>query len=925
MNFSDFVNNHYDIHRAARTRLLFPLAFVLMLTPLLFGNLYASADDGDCCENIEFRYENSDLGDCCFDIYIAFDNEFDCNVDKARITIQGEAVMMTVDNADWTPEINGNEVTWTGVPNAGEEVFLGTLCIDGPTACYTAVFAYCDADRMEWIECKDDIKLYCSISDASLCGTKFLDANCNGIRDEGEPGIPDWTIKIYNQENGTLLSTTTDENGNYKFSALDLAPWFVYEVQMDGWAQTAPTAGRYFVELSEGEIIENLDFGNIPTCTAEERTVATYLAGEKDDFAPGADVPPASLSPELAEFLKGRTLAGFDDSNNNRFFAHSFTDFGMDNCCLVAACLTIHMKTNSSSLSHNDGIGFVQDGEVIYYNSLSNLLGGTNWQNQPATTLKLDLGDLLEHRGTSILPSLHDGTLDFYIQDDTQIDWVELRVEHCCEPDCCEYLSPRYDNAGAEGPCCFQFFVDVADGWPCNYEQVRMTVLTDEDVTITYSGDGSHTYTINGKQITVEHTLGEGGNNLGIYCIDGTSQSFNIMFEYFDAETQTWVSCGEYLEVFCLIESGSLCGTKFEDTDCDGVRDPGEPGIADWEIVIVNRTTGETMTTTTDGNGDYKFSDLEYATWIVYETQQTGWAQTFPASGRYVVEVSSNTAVENLDFGNVPICADVMETSELAGEMDDFDTATVDNPPANPSDELRDFLAGRSPIVGFDNSNNDRHFAHTFTDVLTELREAGCCIVGAQLDIRVRTNSSGLSWNDGIVFVQDGVAIWGSRIGTLAGVNWVSQPGTIISIDLGNLPGGNATSILPMLLDGTLDFYIQDDTSVDWAELTVQYCCEEPGQTVPVKEDGETSAFLLKPNPAASTISLDFNVADAGVWNFDVVNNRGEVVYSHGAVNFSAGEQSLNFDVRSLVNGAYFLRIRTADGSVQSLPFSVVR
>ncbi len=924
MQRSDCLYTFFNSRRSGPTSWPFLTALVLLFSPVFFTALQAAPDDGDCCESITLRYVNSEIGDCCFDLYIAFDEDFDCNVDKARITIQGDPVTLTVENSEWQPVISGNEATFTGVPTAGDEVYLGTACITGAEACYSLTFEYCDADSQQWVVCKDSFKLYCSIADASLCGTKYEDRNCNGIRDEGEPGIPDWTIEIHNLENNQTLSTTTDADGNYKFEDLDLAPWYVYEEQMDGWAQTAPVHGRYFVELTEGQTIENLDFGNISVCPADDRTVLTFLAGEKDNFDPDADTPAASLSPSFAEYLSGRAVTGFDDSDIDHFFAHSFTDFGMDNCCLVAACLTIHMRTNNSNLSRNDGIGFLQDGVGLYYNTISNLLGGITWQNQPGTTLKLDLGNLLTNNGTSILPSLRDGTLDFFVQDDTQVDWVELTVEYCCQSDCCEHLTPSYTNVGDEGPCCFEFNVSVAEDLGCEFDAVRMSVLSEEAVTITYNGDGSHDYTIDPNQITVNQTLEEGENGLGIYCIEGLSTVYHIAFEYFDVETQTWISCGEYLRVYCLIESGSICGNKFEDTDCDGLRDIGEPGIENWEIVIVDPVSGTVETTTTDSNGDYKFEDLEYATWIVYETQQSGWVQTSPAAGRYVVVVSSNSAVENLDFGNSPICEDPLETSVLVGEMDDFNP-DPDVPAASPSDELVEFLAGRSPIVGFDNGTINRHFAHSFTDLLEELHLGGCCIVGAQLRLRVRTNNSFFSWNDAIYFVQDGQVIWSSSIGVLTGVRWTNQPGTIITIDLGNLPGGNATSIMPMLIDGSLDFYLQDDTSVDWVELVVQYCCGDHEQTVPVKEDGETSAFLLKPNPAANTISLDFNVADAGVWNFDVVNNRGEVVYSHGAVNFSAGEQSLNFDVRSLVNGAYFLRIRTADGSVQSLPFSVVR
>jgi hypothetical protein len=46
----------------------------------------------------------------------------------------------------------------------------------------------------------------------------FLDANCNGIQDGGEVGVPGVTVKLYTCEGVLLQTTTTDANGAYSFT-----------------------------------------------------------------------------------------------------------------------------------------------------------------------------------------------------------------------------------------------------------------------------------------------------------------------------------------------------------------------------------------------------------------------------------------------------------------------------------------------------------------------------------------------------------------------------------------------------------------------------------------------------------------------------------------------------------------------------------
>ena len=96
----------------------------------------------------------------------------------------------------------------------------------------------------------------------SLHGTKFHDLNGNGVQDANEPGLPGWTI-LLQDEDGQVISTETDSDGNYWF--MDILPGNFHITELfepgSGWTMTAP-AGTHEVELAPGQEIHDLDLGN---------------------------------------------------------------------------------------------------------------------------------------------------------------------------------------------------------------------------------------------------------------------------------------------------------------------------------------------------------------------------------------------------------------------------------------------------------------------------------------------------------------------------------------------------------------------------------------------------------------------------------------------------------------------------------------
>jgi hypothetical protein len=90
-------------------------------------------------------------------------------------------------------------------------------------------------------------------------GMKFNDLNHNGVKDSGEPGLPGWTITLTGPSNQTAV---TDNTGSYWFTGLPAGTYTLCEITQPGWVQTTPATGCITYAVSNGQIIQNVNFGN---------------------------------------------------------------------------------------------------------------------------------------------------------------------------------------------------------------------------------------------------------------------------------------------------------------------------------------------------------------------------------------------------------------------------------------------------------------------------------------------------------------------------------------------------------------------------------------------------------------------------------------------------------------------------------------
>ena len=114
---------------------------------------------------------------------------------------------------------------------------------------------------------------------------------------------------------------------------------------------------------------------------------------------------------------------------------------------------------------------------------------------------------------------------------------------------------------------------------------------------------------------------------------------------------------------FGNFQLATISGTKFNDIGGSGTLQPGDPGLA-GVTVFLDLNNDDTLdrgdpSTTTDGNGNYRFSNLRAGTYVVREISPTGWVQTTP--NPMAITITSGSGVTGVDFGN-------FELGSISGE-----------------------------------------------------------------------------------------------------------------------------------------------------------------------------------------------------------------------------------------------------------------
>ena len=568
-------------------------------------------------------------------------------------------------------------------------------CIDGSSPSSFGVNA---DDHVVCIFVNEQVEIPLNV----ISGVKFNDLNGNGVRDEGEPGLANWTITLASESSSA--TTQTDEIGFYEFTGVADNSYTVCETLQSGWAQTMPSSGAtcpdgfgYAINVSGGQSSADNDFGNqqLPGVISGVKFKDLDSDGVRDANEPG---------------LFGWTI--FIDANGNGTLdsGETSTTTGADgnySFTLPAGTYTVYEVQQSGwtqttpnpdpiLLGAGQSVTGVDFGnspfaqasisgmkvEDINHNGQLDpgegvVAGWTFFIDENGNGL-LDSGEatvVTDANGTYTFSGLAAGT--YVVCEEMQAGWMQIFPSS--GPDCNGVNGFSVAVAAGESVTGVDFgnqnfqaansisgakFEDVdgngardsgeagLSGWTIYMDQNQNSVLDSGEMSTVTGSDGSYTFenlipgTYYVREVQQENWTQTTANPAGITVSSGT--------------VATGVDFGNQR----VEQLNSVSGMKFNDMDGDGVQDAGEPGLEGWTITLSGPVS---MTTQTDVDGLYEFTGLPDGTYTICETLQSGWAQTFPTSGAdcgdgtmgHTVAGGQGSSSINNNFGNMQITGSI--------------------------------------------------------------------------------------------------------------------------------------------------------------------------------------------------------------------------------------------------------------------------
>lgn len=157
-----------------------------------------------------------------------------------------------------------------------------------------------------------------------------------------------------------------------------------------------------------------------------------------------------------------------------------------------------------------------------------------------------------------------------------------------------------------------------------------------------------------------------------------------------------------------------------------------------------------------------------------------------------------------------------------AGVKDNFSLNNGLEPSQPSSAMISGILLGCSAGIqnGFDIFADNRCFGHTFTKCFSQ---GECPLKSANLKLCMRAANVFLTNTDSLVLGINGGGLWGISLPNLNGGTWNQNEQLCLDLNLGNLPSTGANILLDIQMSGHLDVMVQDDTAVDFLELSIQY------------------------------------------------------------------------------------------------------
>jgi protocatechuate 3,4-dioxygenase beta subunit len=424
-------------------------------------------------------------------------------------------------------------------------------------------------------------------------GVVFNDADDDGLRDDGEPGLGGVVVFLDTDKDGVKdegeKGTLSNADGRYAFEGLEPGAYRVREIVPQGFVRTVPADGFYDVNVTAGGNVNDRNFGNRRVEEPRPGVIVGVVYNDVD-----ADGTRDDGEPGLANVIVylDANKNGAKDEGEKATLSRSDGRYGFE--LLAPATYRVREVVPAGWQLTQPEAGFydvaVTNGQAV---------DGRNFGNK-----KVEEPRLASIRGFVFNDLDGDGTRD---DGEPGMGGVVLFLDADKDG-----VKDEGEKAALSQPDGRYAFEGLAAG------SYRVREIVPQGFTRTVPADGFYDVTVTAGQSVGERIFGN-----------------------------------RRVEEPRL---ASIRGVVFSDLDADGLRDDGEPGLGGWTLYIDAdkdgvKDEGEKWTKS-NADGRYTFEGLAVGAYRVREVVVEGFTLTRPRDGFYDVILAAGQAANDRHFGN---------------------------------------------------------------------------------------------------------------------------------------------------------------------------------------------------------------------------------------------------------------------------------
>ena len=539
-----------------------------------------------------------------------------------------------------------------------------------------------------------------------ISGTKYEDLNGDVTKDLFDPGLSGWTIYLDANNNGVLDEgekfKVTDAEGKYLFEELTPGTYTVREVLQVGWTQTAPEKGFADVTLTVQDPVQIVDFGNwkgpgpIPTTplvVTKTTLVETLIPNMETTFTITVEnigkieIHDIKIIDELSPMLEFIPAAKYGDITIQPTIAGGTLTWDLSSLGSLQPgnswTITYNAKlspeacdaASSTTLPPVITVGDTKLSVMAAGSDPANLLQMIDSLYRNKTKLEVKLESIKKERGTfdKTNATLESGTksiagTNYTLNNFTNISTGETLNEQLNATGflvSSEYTRPaKYDllttTYGIKGKVLSDFynFFSTKETLRIEYDKPEKGYKT---YTVRYYATGDTlilTVDYFGNVVSREYRKTP-GLTVPKYLTNCATAYGNVGEQQEPVESnRACIDVGWK----CEPAVGSISGTKFEDKNGNKGWDINEPGLGEWMINLKNQYGEIVKAAITSSSpaalGSYSINGISPGTYTLAEVPSVSsdWTQTYPVGNTYAVVVSETglVTVTKSDQTDVP-------------------------------------------------------------------------------------------------------------------------------------------------------------------------------------------------------------------------------------------------------------------------------